>query len=152
MIINNLFLNQNIDVISEFLKSTEVTIDLLADYLSNFNIKPYNFWRFTSNYSKNKNLDSNNFLLNTILANLNIVYLIDNKKLQYYNLYSEFFNNNNRIDLYHKKYNLSSNSKKKELIKNFIIIIINFLKINVYFYNDINDLDNKLGIFKNTLK
>jgi hypothetical protein len=143
MIINNLFLNQNLDIISEFLKSSSSTIDLLSDYLSNFNIKSYNFWKITTNYSSNLNLDSNNFLLNTMLMNINIISNINNNLL-YYNLYAELFNNNNKIDLYHKKYNLTS-TNKKQLIKDFILIILNYLKINIYFYNDIEDF-NKLNI------
>jgi hypothetical protein len=148
MIINNLFLNQNIDVISDFLKSSSTTIDLLADYLSNFNIIPYNFWKITTNYSTNINLDSNNFLLNTMLMNVNIFYNIDNNSLNY-SLYSELFNNNNKIDLYHKKYILTPENKK-QLIKDFIIIMLNYFKIVIYFYKNIEDLDNRLNIFKNT--
>jgi hypothetical protein len=142
MIINNLFLNQNIDVISEFLKSSAATIDLLADYLANFNIKPDNFWKITTNYSDNLNLNINNFLLNTMLMNVNISYIINNT-IYYYNLYAELFNNNNKIDLYHKKYNLTKKNKK-QLILDFILIILNYLNIYLYFYNDINDFDNKL--------
>ena len=142
MIINNLFLNQNIDVISEFLKSSAATIDLLADYLSNFNIKPYNFWKITTNYSDNLNLNINNFLLNTILINVNISYIINNT-IYYYNLYAELFNNNKKIDLYHKKYKLTKQNKK-QLILDFILIILNYLNIYIYFYNDIEDFDNKL--------
>ena len=161
MIINNLFLNQNINVISEFLKSSLITIDLLADYLCNFNIKPDNFWKLTSNYSNILNLDVNNFLLNSLLMNVNIIYgiisddtTIDN--FSYYNLYAELFNNNNNIDLYHKKYDISNvnnvnNVNKKSLITNCIIMILNYVRINCYFYNDITDLDNVLGIFKNTI-
>ena len=149
MIINNLFLNQNLDVISEFLKSSSSTIDLLTDYLSNFNIKPYNFWKITTNYSSKIDLDSNNFLLNSMLMNVNIIYKTD-INLLYYNLYAELFNNNNKIDLYHKNYILTKENKK-QLIKNFIIIILNYLKINIYFYNNIEDLNNKLSIFKDTI-
>jgi hypothetical protein len=147
IIINNLFLNQNIDIISEFLKSSAVSIDLLADYLSNYNIKPYNFWKITTNYSNNTNLNINNFLLNTMLMNVNIKYNLNNNIL-YYNLYAELFNNNNKIDLYHKNYDLTKNNKK-QLIIDFILIILNYLNIYIYFYNDITDLNNKTLILNN---
>ena len=74
--------------------------------------------------------------------NVNIVSNINNNLL-YYNLYAELFNNNNKIDLYHKKYNLTS-TNKKQLIKDFILIILNYLKINIYFYNNLEDF-NKLN-------
>jgi len=156
MIINNLFLNKNLNVISEFLKSGSITIDLLADYLSNFNIKPYNFWKITTNYSNNNVLNSDNFLLNTMLLNINIIYKNTNTtdNLSYYRLYTELFNNNNRIDLYHKNYNLEGDNKKK-LIKDFIIIILNYCKINIYFYNNLltlnNSINNKLYIKFNNI-
>jgi hypothetical protein len=83
-----------------------------------------------------------------MLMNVNIFYNIDNN-LSNYSLYSELFNNNNKIELYHKKYILTQENKK-QLIKDFIIIILNYFKIVIYFYNNMEDLNNRLNIFRNT--
>ena len=40
---------------------------------------------------------------------------------------------------------------KKQLIKDFIIIIMNYIRVDFYFYNDITDLNKTLSIFKNTM-
>jgi len=154
-IINTLFFNKNTTLVTTFLKSYNNNIDLLIDFLYNFNIKSYNFFNIKTNYSTNTTiLNLNNFLLNGMLMfvdfKFNSLVETDDTYIVDYNLYSKLLNNNNTIDLYHKNYTLTE-TDKKQLIKDFIIIIMNYFRVDFYFYNDITDLNNTLSIFKNTI-
>lgn len=154
-IINTLFFNKNTNLVTSFLKSYNNNIDLLIDFLYNFNIKSYNFFNIKTNYSTNTTiLNLNNFLLNGMLMFVDFKFksLIktDDTYIVDYNLYSKLLNNNNTIDLYHKNYTLTE-TDKKQLIKDFIIIIMNYIRVDFYFYNDITDLNKTLSIFKNTM-
>jgi hypothetical protein len=150
---------------ARFLQSNKILFELLVDYLINFKIKNYNFYSLNifkipvnneyqtvnnlntlNNYTKdNLILNFNNFYLNGILINIEILYYDKLKQIQIFNIYGMIFNNNNIWDIYTKKINLNSNNKTK-LIEQMTIMLLNYFQINVYIYNNIDDLNNNIKI------
>lgn len=150
-----------------FMNSNKDELVLIVDYLNNYNILSYNLYTITrytmDSNDYNNNINNNeyeNSLLNNFLLNsmkMYIEFLFKNKNetncLEFnynkgYDIYTKLLNNNKSIDLFHKEYDFVIN-KKKQLIQDLLIIIMNYFQVNLYFYNNLDDLDNTVNIFKN---
>ncbi len=154
---------KNIDVVSNFLKSGNIEAAILIGYLYNFKMKDYNLINLRFNdlqlennqflkvnavnfqdiYKPNYVINFNNIQLNAILLNIEILYLNESNKTRRYNIYGMLINNNNTWDFYTKKVILTPENKYN-LIKDFVIISTNYTQINIYAYNNIDDLNKNI--------
>jgi hypothetical protein len=149
--INSNFTNK---IVEDLLYSNNEKFLIILNYLINFKIMNYNLYNITFlkseyNVSLNKTIntrsleiDSNNLLLNSNLVNIEIYFNDLKSNLKNYNIYSTIFNNNNTWDIYTKKYLLDNPVNKYNLIKDLMIMAINYTQIIVYLYNDIDDLNS----------
>jgi hypothetical protein len=154
---------KNTDIASKFLKSGVIETNILINYLDNYSIKDYNFVNVSFNpvqtknnqfekvnfftnpeiYKKNYIINFNNELLNNILINIEIFFYDKENKTQKLNIFGTLINNNNTWDIYTKRIIFTTDTKYK-FISDLVIIIQNFYQINIYSYNDINDLNNNI--------
>lgn len=168
--INNIFnLTKDIsnNLIENFLYSDKERFEILLDYLVKFNIKDYNFYNikfFAEPYSQNNKIinffndklkfltiNPSNVMLNAILSNIEIYFNDKFGVSKNYNIYGMIFNNNNSWDIYTKKYPLDNPTLKYAIIKDLLIMAINFYQIVIYNYSDINDLNGtKISSITNT--
>lgn len=160
-------INQNLSnsIVDKLLYSKEERFNIILDYLINFKIKSYNFFNINfipKQYDGNKIINQidnktrsdeiafENQMLNAILTNIEIFYQNLNTQVQNFNIYGMLFNNNNTWDIYTKKYLLDP-TNKYNLIKDLLIMAINYIQIQIYTYSDLNDLSNvKINPISNT--
>ncbi len=156
---------KNVNLVSIFLQSGKTEVQILTDFLYNFKIKNYNFYKvnfFTSSivesqYLKLNNLSEtiltqnkdkinfNNLLLNGMLVYIEIFFLDKSSTSNLYQIYGMIFNNNNTWDIYHKNLDLNDENKK-QLILDMIITSTTEYNVTMYFYNNIDDLNNNIII------
>ncbi len=141
-------------IVEDLLYSNDERFLIILNYLINFKIMNYNFYNITflkSEYNISLNqiintssleIDSNDLLLNSNLVNVEIFFNDLTFNLKNYNIYSMLFNNNNTWDIYTKKYLLDNSVNKYNLVKDLMIMAINYTQIIVYLYNDYDDLSS----------
>jgi hypothetical protein len=154
---------KNIEIVSNFLQSGNVEIKILIDYLYNFKMKDYNFinlrfsqpilennqfikvnfYNYQDFYKNDYVINFNDQQLNSILINIEISFYNKKKELQKYNIYGMLINNNNTWDIYTKQVILNEKNKYN-LLKDFMLISANYFQVNIYSYNNIDDLNNNI--------
>ncbi len=157
--LDNIFINnQNLSnrLNEEILLSTDERFNIVLNYLKNFKMMNYDIYdiKFKILTTTQNNIEqddfkyrsyeinTNNLLLNSVLTNIEIYYTNLNSIVQNYNIYGMIFNNNNTWDTYTKKYSLDNPDNKYNLIKDLLIMSINYQQIIVYNYSDIDDLNS----------
>lgn len=153
--INNIF-NISNDLVENFLYSSKEKFEILLNYLLNYKIKNYNFYNITFVNKQNNSLNiinylnkkvnnssikSNNLMLNLILSNIQIFFKNKTDVSNSYNIFGMIFNNNNTWDIYTKKYLLDNPLNKYTIIKDLLIMAINYTQIVIYNYSDLDDLN-----------
>ena len=133
-------------------KSGIINIDIIIEYLINFQIKKYNIYKINNIYiSNNKNFYKNNNIKNIkniININNNITNCIRCKIIFFYKNYETYsfdgkiFLDNYNIQVYHKKYefeNINTDMNKKKLINMllFLATLPDEIKI-IFYYNNLN--------------
>lgn len=165
---NILSLNKELisKLIENFLFSDKERFLILLDYLVNFKINNYNLYdikfinepfnsakngiTYLENELKFLSTKPNNLMLNSILTNIEIFFKNKKDVSSNYNIYGMIFNNNITWDIYIKKYQLDNPSNKYALIKDLMIIAINFDSIVIYNYSDIDDFNTKIKTLSTT--
>ncbi len=161
--LNNMinFENTQSDLVVKFLDAEQEQFDILVDYLYKYKIKEYNFYNInfsyyyetkplipynqTQNAIKKDIIYPQNVMLNNIIVNIEIFYKDINNVTQSYNIYGIIINNNNTLDIYTKSYSMDEENKYN-LLKDITLISLNYIQMNVYIYNNIDDLNNNIKV------
>lgn len=158
-----LFEVKNFDRVSNFFQSGNIEIKVLINFLYNYKIKDYNFvnvrfnevilennqfakvnsFRFANFYKENYVINFNNIELNCMLLNIELLFFNEKRRTTRYNIYGMLLYNNNTWDIYTKKM-LLTDENKYNLIKDLSIISNNYYQINIYAYNNIDDLNKNI--------
>lgn len=160
---NIFYINKNLanKIVEQLLYSGNERFNIILDYLINFKIKDYNLYNITfipsiksnlnskniisesvDNQFKLKSINPENLMLNSNLVNIEIFFNDKQSNIQNYNIYGMLFNNNNTWDIYTKKYLFDDKKNKYDMIKDLMIMSINYLQIVIYIYSDLDDLLN----------
>lgn len=136
--INKFISESKNDLFSKYIKNQYSEINLITEYLNNYEMKTYNVYKIINN---NKYLiNINNIITNCIIVKLVFIFYLNNVRCTYA-INGNLFLDNYSFQFYHKNYEKENNEikNKKDLIKLLFYIILNYVHINIFFYNSESD-------------
>ena len=136
--INKFISESKTDLFSRYINNQSSDINLITEYLNNFQMKTYNVYKIVNN---NKYLiNINNIITNSIKIKLVFVFYLNNIRCTY-SVTGKLFLDNYSFQFYHKNYEKENDKikNKKDLIKLLFYILLNYVHINIFFYNSEDD-------------
>jgi len=136
--INKFVSESKTDLFSRYINNQSSDVNLITEYLNNYEMKTYNVYKIINN---NKYLiNINNIITNCIIVKLVFVFYLNNIRCTY-SVTGKLFLDNYSFQFYHKNYEKENDEikNKKDLIKLLFYILLNYVHINIFFYNSEDD-------------
>lgn len=126
------------DPMASLLHCRKLNLKMVAEYITNYNLKLYNMFKLNNTYQylKKQNININNNIVNCILVKIIFLY----PPFFYYTIHGKLILDNYNLQVNHIEYDfVNLPDDRINLILMLLFLCIQTYQVNIIFYNDIND-------------